>query len=314
VERLPVERVAVVGAGVIGASWAACFLARGLEVVASDPAPGAERTLRQRVASCWPALRRLGVDPQASIDRLEFTTSVEAAAAQAEFVQESGPEQTEMKQELLRRLDGAAPVATVLASSSSGLPATVIQERCAHPERVVVGHPFNPPHLVPLVEVIGGQRTEPWAVDRAIAFYSALGKHPIRLSREVPGHVANRLQAALWREAFHLVESGVASVSEIDAAISHGPGLRWALLGPFLNLHLSGGEGGLRHVLAHLGPLMESLWDDTGRPRLTADLCDDAVAGVAQELEGVDRDALVARRDELLIELLRAKEAAPELP
>jgi 3-hydroxyacyl-CoA dehydrogenase len=151
-------------------------------------------------------------------------------------------------------------------------------------------------------------------IDRAIAFYTALGKHPIRLRQELPGHVANRLQAALWREAFHLIDLGVASVADIDAAIAHGPGLRWGLLGPFLNLHLSGGDGGLRHVLDHLGGPIESWWDDLGRPRLTAELREAGVSGVEEELDGIDLKAMVARRDELLIELLLAKAAARELP
>jgi 3-hydroxyacyl-CoA dehydrogenase len=289
-------------------------LGQGLDVIASDPASGAAERLRAAVESHWPALQRLGVDPGASIDRLGFVASPEDAVADAEFVQESGPECLEVKQALFSRLDAAASATAVLASSSSGLPPTEIQARCKHPERVVVGHPFNPPHLVPLVEVVGGRRTDPAVIDCAEAFYTALGKHPIRLSRELPGHVANRLQAALWREAFDLVDRGVASVGDIDAAIAHGPGLRWGLLGPFLNLHLSGGDGGLRHVLEHLGAPMESWWDDLGRPRLTSELREAAVKGVEQELHGIDVAAMVARRDELLIELVRAKAAAQELP
>jgi 3-hydroxyacyl-CoA dehydrogenase len=314
VESRPINLVAVVGTGVIGASWAACFLASGLDVIAWDPADGAEERLRAAVASHWSALEHLGLKAEASPDRLSFATCPEEAVANADFVQESGPERVDLKQELFRRIDAATPGPVVLASSSSGLTPSEIQERCAHPERVLVGHPFNPPHLVPLVEVVGGRRTDPAALDQAIAFYTTLGKHPIRLRHELPGHVANRLQAALWREAFHLVDRGVASVADIDAAIAHGPGLRWGLLGPFLNLHLSGGEGGLRHVLDHLGGPMESWWDDLGHPQLTAELREAAVNGVRDELKGLDLSAMVSRRDELLIMLLRAKEAASELP
>jgi len=238
VDSRPVSVVAVVGSGVIGASWAGFFLARGLDVIAWDPASGAEKRVRAAVALHWPALERLGLSSGASLDRLRFAASPEQAVANAEFVQESGPERLDVKAELFRRLDTAAPPTVVLASSSSGLLPSGIQARCEHPERVVVGHPFNPPHLVPLVEVVGGRRTDPAVINRAIAFYAALGKRPIRLDRELPGHVANRLQAALWREAFHLIDRGVASVADIDAAIAHGPRLRWGLLGPFLNLHL----------------------------------------------------------------------------
>jgi carnitine 3-dehydrogenase len=310
----PINRVTVVGTGVIGSSWAACFLARGLDVIASDPAPGAEERVRAAVASHWPALERIGLAAGASVERLAFAASPEDAVAAADFVQESGPERADIKQQLFAQLDSAAPRSTVLASSSSGLAPTAIQARCTHPERVLVGHPFNPPHLVPLIEVVGGERTDPVAIDQAMAFYSALGKHPIRLEHEIPGHVANRLQAALWREAFHLLERGVASVADIDAAIAYGPGLRWGLLGPFLNLHLSGGDGGLRHVLEHLGPPIERWWDDLGDPRLTSGLCGTAIEGVEQELDGLDLTDLVARRDELLIDLLRARGAAKELP
>lgn len=311
----PVARVAVVGTGVIGAGWAACFLAAGLDVAASDPAEGAEEKLRAAVASHWPILERLGLASGASPDRLTFTADVVATVAGAGFVQESGPERADAKQELFRVMDAAAAPGVVLASSSSGLPPSVIQAGCdCHPERVLVGHPFNPAHLMPLVEVVGGEKTDEESVERAMAFYAAVGKRPIRLKQELPGHVANRLQAALWREAYSLVEQGAASVADVDAAIAHGPGLRWALLGPFVNLHLSGGEGGLAHVQAHLGPPMEQWWQDLGAPSLTPELCERSVAGVDSELEGIDQAALQATRDRLLVDLLMAKASARELP
>lgn len=202
----------------------------------------------------------------------------------------------------------------VLATSSSGLTPSAIQSACRHPGRVVLGHPFNPPHLVPLVEVLGGEHTDEGAVAAAMGFYARIGKRPIRLRRELVGHVANRLQAALWREAFHLVGSGAATVADIDAAIAHGPGLRWALMGPCLLNHLSGGAKGFAHTLDHLGPLMEAMWADLGDPRLTPDLKATLVQGLEQALEGRDRDAMVAQRDRLLVDLVRQKRAAPDLP
>jgi carnitine 3-dehydrogenase len=221
----PITRVAIVGTGVIGASWAAYFLARGLDVSATDPAPGAEGRLRADVAAHWPALERLGPAGGAAVERLAFTTDLEEAVAGVGFVQESGPEREELKQSLFRALDAAAGAGVVLASSSSGLLPTAIQASCErHPERVVVGHPFNPAHLVPLVEVVGGERTSEEAIERAIGFYAAVGKRPIHLRAELPGHLANRLQAALWREAYSLVDRGVASVRDVDTAIAHGPG------------------------------------------------------------------------------------------
>lgn len=304
----------MVGTGVIGASWAAHFLGRGLDVIATDPAPGAEQRLRADVDAHWPTIARFGVADGASTDRLRFITDPAAAAAEADFVQENGPERPEIKEALFATLDAAARPDVVLASSSSGLlPSAIARGAPAHPERVLVGHPFNPPHLVPLVEVVPGERTSDAAVERAMSFYTAVGKRPIRLRHEVPGHLANRLQAALWREAYSLVDRGVASVADIDTAISQGPGLRWAVLGPFANQHLSGGEGGIAHVLEHLGPPTEAWWRDLGDPTLTPELVAKLVDGVAAELDGIDTAELVARRDAVLHALLIAK-STTELP
>jgi len=312
--RTAIGRVAVIGTGVIGASWVSLCLAHGLDVVATDPAPGAEARLRDTVARHWPVLRETGLAPGASPERLTFAAGPEEAAAEADFVQENGPERLEIKHETFSRLDAAAAPDVVLATSSSGLTPSAIQTACRHPGRVVLGHPFNPPHLVPLVEVLGGARTDEGAIAAAMAVYARLGKRPIRLRRELVGHVANRLQAALWREAFHLVGTGAATVADIDAAIAHGPGLRWALMGPCLLNHLSGGPGGLAHTLDHLGPLMEAMWADLGDPRLTPELKATLVQGLEQALEGRDRDAMVAQRDRLLVDLVRQKRGAPDLP
>lgn len=306
-----VDRVAVVGTGVIGISWAAHFLARGLDVVATDPSPGAEERLRAEAAALWPTLTPVdGATPK----RLAFTADPAEAVADADFVQENGPEREDVKHELFAVLDKAARPDVVLASSSSGLLPSAIARGCpAHPERVVIGHPFNPPHVIPLVEVVPGERTAEEAVTRALAFYTAVGKKPIRLRQELPGHVANRLQAALWQEAYSLVERGVASVADIDTAISQGPGLRWAVLGPFANQHLSGGPGGIAHVLEHLGPPTEKWWRDLGQVTLTPELVATLVAGVDAELAGTDPAELAARRDAVLHTLLEAK-GRTELP
>ena len=297
--------IGVVGTGVIGASWAAHFLAHGHDVVATDPAPGAEDRLRADVAAHWPVLQPV---EGASPERLTFTADPAAAATAADFVQENGPEREDVKHALYAVLDEAARPDVVLASSSSGMLPSVIARGCPrHPERVVIGHPFNPPHLIPLVEVVPGEKTSEATVERALAFYAAVGKKPIRLHQEVPGHVANRLQAALWQEAYSLVERGVATVADIDAAIANGPGLRWAVLGPFLNQHLSGGPGGIAHILEHLGPPTEQWWRDLGRVTLSPELNAKLVSGVDDELAGIDPAELVARRDAVLTTLLAAK-------
>ncbi len=309
-QQSSVRRVAVVGTGTIGMSWTATFLARGIEVRASDPAPGAEARLRHFIDAAWPALARLGpvvaTPPQ---HLLIFCADAETAVADADFVQESAPEREAVKQELLARIDAVLPPETVIASSSSGLLVSRLVASCRHPERVVIGHPFNPPHLIPLVEVVGGAQTAPAAIERAMEFYSSIGKRPIHIRREVAGHVANRLQAALWREAVHLLAGGVASVADIDAAISEGPGLRWALMGPHLTFHLAGGSGGIAHFLDQLGPPLESWWDDLGSPRLTPEVSAALAEGVAAEAGGRDIATLEAERDRFLVDLLALKQA-----
>ncbi|MBR0667853.1 3-hydroxyacyl-CoA dehydrogenase [Roseomonas hellenica] len=305
--RTAVKRVAVIGAGIIGASWAAWFLSRGLEVVASDPSPDAPDLIRRMVAGAWPGLLQLGAVPGANPEGWRFEPDPAKAAAGADFVQESAPERLEIKQTLLARIDAALPPDVVIASSTSGLLASRLSEACRHPERVVIGHPFNPPHLIPLVEVVGGAKASPEAVAAAMAFYRAIGKHPIEIRKEVPGHLANRLQAALWREAIHLVAEGVASVADVDAAISEGPGLRWALMGPHLTFHLAGGEGGMEHFLHHLLPAMESWWQDLGDPKVDAALSARLVEGVADEAGGQSTRDLATARDAALLRLLAAR-------
>lgn len=286
----PVERAAVIGAGAIGASWVDLLVRHEIPVAVADPDPIA----RQRIEADFGTAVTVTADPP-------------EAARDAAIVFEAGPERLDVKQQLFATLDAAAPVDCLLTSSSSGLKPTDIQRDCVHPERVLVAHPFNPPDLVPLVEVVGGERTSDEAAERTVRILAELGKQPVRLHRELPGHVANRLQAALWREAYYLVQEGVVSVADIDRAISSGPGLRWALLGPLATQHLSGGDGGLRHVLDHLGPPMLDWWADLGEPTFDQDLVDRLVDGVEDELAGTEADTRV-RRDDALRELLATKE------
>jgi 3-hydroxyacyl-CoA dehydrogenase len=223
----PIGRVAIIGTGVIGASWTALFLAKGLEIIATDIAPNAETSLRSFVKAAWPALERLGLAPGASQSHLTFTSDPSTALHAADFVQENGPERIDFKKRLYRQLDELLPPEVIISSSSSGLTMSEIQSDCRlHPEGCVIGHPFNPPHLVPLVEIVGGAKTSAETIERAMGFYAGLGKRVIHVRWEVPGHVANRLAAALFREVVHLVSEGVASVGDVDAAVSRGPGLR----------------------------------------------------------------------------------------
>ncbi|MCI4043445.1 3-hydroxyacyl-CoA dehydrogenase NAD-binding domain-containing protein [Streptomyces sp. TRM75563] len=306
-----VRRVACVGAGVIGGGWAAHFLARGYDVTAWDPAPDAADRLRRLVAAAWPALEQLGLADGASQDRLTVTATLEEAVADAQFVQESAPEKLDLKRDLLARLDAAAPAGTVIASSTSGYPMTDMQTEAADPGRLVVGHPFNPPYLIPLVEVVGGDRTAPAAVDWASRFYAVAGKSVITMDREVPGFIANRLQEALWREALHMVANGEATVQEIDASITEGPGLRWAVMGPMLTFALAGGEGGMAHMLDHFGPSLKSPWTRLEAPELDRALYEAVVAGCEEAADGRSIADLVAERDRGVIDVLRATGRLP---
>src|SRR5260221_1855771 len=300
-------RIAVVGTGVIGASWAAYFLAKGFDVAATDPAVGAEKRLRTLVDGFWPALERVGLAEGASRSRLRFDPDIRRAVEGCAFIQENGPERVDVKRDLVAKISAVVPSDSLIATSSSGILISDIQDAAAHPERVVLGHPFNPAHLMPLVEVVGGRLTSEDAVEKALAFYGSIGKRPIHIRREVKGHLANRLQAALWREAFYLVEQGIASVEDVDAAIAHGPALRWALLGPFLNLHLSGGTGGIAHVLEHLWPPMASWWRELGDVTLNEELNAAIARGVTEELGGADLAHVTRQRDDLLLDLLQLK-------
>jgi 3-hydroxyacyl-CoA dehydrogenase len=277
-----------------------------LSVAATDPAEGTEPRLHAFIETVWPDLLRLGGLREPWKPRLRFVATPEEAVAGAEFVQENGPEREDLKRELFARLDAAARPDAIIATSSSGLLMSRIQHVCTRPERCVVGHPFNPPHLVPLVEVVAGELTSPSSVERAFAFYRAIGKRPIRVRKEVPGHIANRLQAALWREAFYLVEQGAASVEDIDTAIAQGPGLRWALMGPIMLLHLSGGDAGLAHFWDHLAAPVQSWWATLGTPSITPAFEAAMNAGVEDEAAGRTVHELARERDRRFVRMLAA--------
>ncbi|WP_347952067.1 3-hydroxyacyl-CoA dehydrogenase NAD-binding domain-containing protein [Bradyrhizobium sp. CER78] len=307
-QHIPIRRVAVIGTGVIGASWTALFLANGLEVVATDVAPDAEAALRRFVAAAWPALQRLGLAPGATQNKLTFTAALVSAVKNADLVQENGPEKIDFKRTLYKQLDELLPPDVIIASSSSGLTMSEIQSACpAHPERCVIGHPFNPPHLVPLVEIVGGAKTSEETIQRAAEFYTSLGKRTIRLNKEVPGHVANRLQAALAREVYHLVADGVVSVSDVDTALSWGPGLRWGIMGQLMLNHLGGGQGGIEHFFQQFTGPITAWWKVLGSPELTPEVQKKLIEGVHAEAGARSIDELAAERDEILLGLIEMR-------
>src|SRR5471032_3096186 len=307
-----IRRIGIIGTGVIGASWASLYLAKGLQVTATDIAPNAEAALRKFVEAAWPALKRLGLSPGASQSNLKFSADVAQALAGVDLVQENGPERIDFKQKLYGQLDQLLPPDVIIASSSSGLTMSEIQSGCAaHPERCVIGHPFNPPHLMPLVEIVGGKQTSEDTSHRAAEFYTALGKRTVKLLKEVPGHVANRLQAALAREVYHLVAEGVVSASDVDTALCWGPGLRWGIMGQLMLNHLGGGPGGIEHFFQQFTGPMTAWWKVLGQPELTPEVQKKLIDGVHAEVGSRTIEELEAERDEILLGLLELRTRHP---
>lgn len=308
----PIRNVAIVGTGLIGASWAAQYLATGLDVTATDPAPGAETNLRKCIDDAWELLTLIGLAAGASRDRLTFTIDVKEAVSNADFVQENVPERALLKSKVFAQMDEAAPPDTILASSASGITMDVIQSACKrHPERCVLGHPFNPPHVIPLVEVVGGTKTSEAVIKRTMAFYASVGKKPIRLRKALPGHVGNRLQLALYREVLYLIQQGVLSVEDADIAVCYGPGLRWGVMGPSLQWHLAGGAQGIHHFVEHFMQGLTGLMKRLEMPDVTPALTQTIIEGVQKEANGQSVEQLAQAENKLVVELLaiRAKAA-----
>ena len=299
-----IQKVAVIGFGTVGVGWTALFLANGCDVVVHDPAIHELAKVEAALASSLASLRTLEKTGRGT---LTLAGSAEDAASGADLIQENAPERAEFKAALLQRLDEGAPADAIIATSTSSLLLSVLTRDCLHPGRVIVGHPFNPPHIVPLVELYG---TDADVLQRAHDFYASLGMRPVRLRKEMQGHIANRLASALYQEAVYLVEQGVASVEEIDTALTQGPGLRWAVMGAHLTYHLGGGKGGIRHYLEHLGPSQERRWQDLGHPTFSDDLKQKIVEGVEAEVAGRSVDQLEAERDRALLALLQARAGA----
>src|SRR5260370_24837316 len=304
----PIRRIAIIGTGVIGASWTALFLAKGLQVVATDVAPNAEAALRKFVEKAWPALKRLGLAPGASQSNLAFTPALAQAVANADLVQENGPERIDFKQKLYGELDQMLPPDVIIASSSSGLTMSEIQKGArSHPERCVIAHPFNPPHLIPLVEIVGGAKTSEETIRRAAEFYTSIGQRTVRLNKELPGHVANRLQAALGREVYYLVAEGVVSAADVDPAVCGGPGLRWGVMGNMMLSHLGGGPGGIEHFFQQFTGPMTAWWKPLGSPVLTPEVQKKLINSVHTEVGSRTIQELEAERDEVLIGLIELR-------
>jgi carnitine 3-dehydrogenase len=296
-----IKRVAVIGCGTVGASWAALFLGYGLDVAAYDPSPGAEDRLRTFVDHALDQLAELGASGKGD---LRFSSDLSDVLGAADFVQENVPEDEALKRRMLADINALTSEGVIVASSTSALLRSSIVADCETPHRFIVAHPFNPPHLVPLVELVGEDES---IVQQAAELYRSLGRRPVILRREMPGHIANRLSSALYREAVYLVEQGIASVADIDAALCNGPGLRWAIMGPHMTYHLGGGPGGIEHYLSHLGPSQVRRWDSLGNPLLSPEVQKRIVEGVAEEAGSRSVQELEERRDRALLEILKSR-------
>ncbi|GKZ16487.1 crystallin, lambda 1 [Aspergillus brasiliensis] len=313
-----IRTVAVIGCGVIGASWACLFLSRGLKVLIYDPAEGVQEMFEKCLQDAWPALAALGPVESVWAKNYKFIDNLESSLPEADFVQENGPERPEFKQALVEKLDQYARPGVVISSSSSGLPASKFIRRCQKdPSRILVGHPFNPPHLVPLVEVVPHAGTSAATISTAQNFYRYLGKKPILLRHEVPGFVANRLQAAINSEAYSLVSRGIVSAEDLDTAVTSGPGLRWALTGPFVTNSLGGGGGpnGFTQRIERLGPAIRAWEEDMLKHRF--DWSEESVSVLKEEaskwLDSVDWDGVVGKRDQMLLSLLEVNSRTSKL-
>src|SRR5499426_519011 len=310
----PIRRIGIIGTGVIGASWTSLYLAKGLQVVATDVAPNAEAALRKFVETAWPALKRLGLSRGASQSNLKFTADLAQAVARADLVQENGPERIDFKQKLYGQLDELLPPDVIIASSSSGLTMSDIQSGgTSHTDRCVIAHPFNPPHLIPLVEIVGGAKTSEATIRRAAEFYTLIGQRTVRLNKEMPGHVANRLQAALAREVYYLVAEGVVSAADVDTAVCWGPGLRWGVMGNMMLNHLGGGPGGIEHFFQQFTGPMTAWWKTLGSPVLTPQVQEELIDSVHAEVGSRSMEELEAERDAILLGLLELRNKRAEM-
>ena len=301
------QNVCVIGAGVIGASWAALFLAHGLRVVVNDPQPDIEATVKDYLAKAAPTLRELGLPHEGLEKNLSFEPDLERAVTGVDLVQENGPERTEWKQDLWARIEKVVPKHALLLSSSSARPATLQAQKMQDASRLLVGHPFNPPHLIPLVEVVPGEKTDPAAVEDAMAFYTALGKVARVIRKEIGGFVVNRLQRAIFREACFLVKEGVVTIDELDDCVTNSVGLRWAVNGPFSSFYMGGGPTGFHGYFKQFGPGMKASWSNHSPIEYSDEIAQLIIDQGEKAYAGIPMAQMERERDDTQIALLHAR-------
>jgi carnitine 3-dehydrogenase len=303
---MKIKTIAIVGCGVIGIGWAGRFLASGFNVIATDPAKNAEKKLKEGINNAWPSLKRIGLAKNAKKSNLKFVNTIEEAVKNADWIQESAPENELLKRKLISKIDSVARKKTIIASSSSGLLPSNIQKNCKYPERVIVAHPFNPVYILPLVELVKGKKTSPRYMSKAKKFFKSIGMRPLIVRKEVEGYIADRLQEALWREALHIVKKGNATTQEVDDAIVYGPGVRWAFMGVFLTFHMAGGKEGMKHMLEQFGPALKLPWTELKAPTLTNKLRKRLITGTKKQSNNISVKKLEKQRDDFIIKLLES--------
>ncbi|WP_249870451.1 3-hydroxyacyl-CoA dehydrogenase NAD-binding domain-containing protein [Oceanobacillus saliphilus] len=299
-----IKNIAVIGTGVIGNGWIARFIAKGYNVTAFDLAEGAEERTRAMINRVWPSLQELGVSEHATLDNLTFATTLEEAVADADYVQENVPEREDLKKSVLQSIDASTRPGVMIGSSTSGIMPSTLQEGLQHPERLIVAHPFNPVYILPLVEIVGGEKTSEEIIQRAEALFTDISMKPLIVNKEIEGHIADRLMEALWREALHLVNDGIATTEEVDKSIIYGAGLRWAQMGPFMTFHLAGGDAGMRHMLEQFGPALKLPWTKLEAPELTEDLKEKVISGCENSAGTMTVSQLEEKRNEFLVKQL----------
>ncbi len=297
--------VTIVGAGVIGAGWAARMLACGLIVKAYDPSAKARKQLLSNTKIALKSLQRLGLNKNAKLSNLKIYSDLRESLHSTSFVQENAPENEKLKKKLLKDIDKLLPKNIIISSSSSGLLPTRIQSLCNYPERVCIGHPFNPVYLLPLVELVSGKQTKKNTITMAKKFYEDIGMKPLIVKKEIEGYISDRLQEALWREALHIIKDGVASTQDVDDAIIYGPGLRWSFMGVCLTFHLAGGQTGMKHMLEQFGPALKLPWTKLRAPKLDAKLKKLMISGTKKQSGKYSIKDLEVQRDIFLIEIMK---------
>jgi carnitine 3-dehydrogenase len=300
----PIKTVGIAGTGLIGAGWAARLLIRGVNVIAYDVDPAAEAKLRAAVKVAWPSMEKL-LGKTRKKGKLIFTTDLKEMAGKADFIHEAAPEREDLKIKLFRDIDALAPPSVIISSSSSGFLPSRLQSECRHPERVVIGHPFNPVYLLPLVETVAGKKTSEDAMDRAGEYFQSIGMHVLRLKKEIDGYICDRLQEALWREALNILDKDVGSTGDIDDAVTYSAGMRWAFMGSFLTYHVAGGPGGMRHFIKQFDPTLDLPWTDLKFPKWNAALEQRLVEGCEAQAGGKSVAKIEAKRNDVLVDMMK---------